>query len=168
MEIWIIGIPLVALMVYLSTRVKKMANQAYAEELIEREGFALIKPEGFIFLETPAEGLAFQAESKAFGENEATETIREASASVVIRSGDVKEAVRTATGSSNTEVISQTVDDCAIRIKENVGDAVLHVFRRIMNVDDYRFVELTVRVLDESLDEFENAAKAMIRSLRRN
>jgi hypothetical protein len=168
MEIWIIGIPLVALMVYLSTRVKKMANQAYAEELIEREGFALIKPEGFIFLETPAEGFAFQAESKAFGENEATETIREASASVVIENGDVKSAVKAATGSTDTEVISQTADDCVIRIKENVGDAVLHVFRRIMNIDDERFAELTVSVLDESLDEFENAARAMVRSLRRN
>jgi hypothetical protein len=168
MEIWIIGIPLVALMVYLSTRVKKMANQAYAEELIEREGFALIKPEGFIFLETPAEGFAFQAESKAFGENETTETIREASASVVIENGDVKSAVKAATGSTDTEVISQTADDCVIRIKENVGDAVLHVFRRIMNIDDERFAELTVSVLDESLDEFENAARAMVRSLRRN
>jgi hypothetical protein len=168
MEIWIIGIPLVALMVYLSTRVQKMANQAYAEELIEREGFALIKPEGFIFLETPAEGFAFQAESKAFGENEATETIREASASVVIKNGDVKSAVKAATGSTDTEVISQTADDCVIRIKENVGDAVLHVFRRIMNIDDKRFAELTVSVLDESLDEFENAARAMVRSLRRN
>jgi hypothetical protein len=168
MEIWIIGIPLVALMVYLSTRVKKMANQAYAEELIEREGFALIKPEGFIFLEMPAEGFAFQAESKAFGENEATETIREASASVVIENGDVKSAVKAATGSTDTEVISQTADDCVIRIKENVGDAVLHVFRRIMNIDDKRFAELTVSVLDESLDEFENAARAMVRSLRRN
>lgn len=167
MEIWIIGIPLVILMVYLSTRVKKLANQAYAEELIERDGFVLIKPEGLISIETPPEGVAFVAESKGFGESEATETLREASASVVIRSGDVKSAINAMT-TADVEVISQTDDDCAVRLKKSEKDAVSHVFRRIMALDENRFVELTVNVLDESLDEFEEGAKSMMRSLRRN
>jgi len=168
MEIWIIGIPLVALMIFLSTRIKKLANEAYGEELIQRDGFALIKPEGLIALETPAEPFAFQAESKAFGETEATEGVREASASVVVENGTIRDAADSLEKIPNIEILIKTEDDCSVRFKESDGDVVLHVFKRLMNLDDRRFVELTVKVLKESIEEFEEPAKTMIRSLRRN
>lgn len=168
MEIWIIGIPLVILMVFLSTRIKKLANQAYGEELIERDGFALIKPEGFIALENPEEGFQFQAESKGFGEREATESFREASASLAIREGNIETALSEQSTIEGLEVISRTDGDCSRRFKEMHDDAVVHVFQRLVSLDDACFAELTVKVLEESIDEFEEPAKLMIRSLRRN
>lgn len=168
MEIWIIGIPLVILMVFLSTRIKRLANQAYGEELIERDGFALIKPEGFIALENPEEGFQFQAESKGFGEGEATESIREASASLAIRQGDMETALSKQSAREEVEVVSRTDGDCSRRFKETQDDAVVHVFQRLVSLDGSHFAELKVKVLEESIDEFEEPAKLMIRSLRRN
>lgn len=168
MEIWIIGIPLVILMVFLSTRIKRLANQAYGEELIERDGFALLKPEGFIALESVEEGFQFQAESKGFGAREATEPYREASASLAIRQGNIEAALSEQSMVEGIEVISRTEGDCSRRFKEISGDAVVHVFQRFVSLDDSCFLELTVRVLEESIDEFEESAKLMIRSLRRN
>ena len=168
MEIWIIGIPLVILMVFLSTRIKKLANQAYGEELIERQGFALIKPEGLIALENPEEGFQFQAESKGFGQREETESFREASASVSINDVGIEPVVSKLLEMPNVEVILRSEDGCSVRYRDSEGEVVKHVFRRVMSKGTSRHIELRVTVLDESIDEFEEGAKAMIRSLREN
>ena len=48
MEILIPGLILVALMVYVSTKIKKNAVDAFGEETITTDDFVLIKPEGFL------------------------------------------------------------------------------------------------------------------------
>jgi len=73
MEILILGFILVALMAYVSTRIKKSAARAFEKETIETEDFSIVKPEGFL---NPAGGnseYAFEAYSKDFGENDAAE-----------------------------------------------------------------------------------------------
>jgi hypothetical protein len=73
MEIFILGIILVALMAYVSTRIKKSAARAFEKETIETEDFSIVKPEGLL---NPAGGnsaYAFEAYSKDFGENDAAE-----------------------------------------------------------------------------------------------
>ncbi len=93
MEILIPGLILVALMVYVSTRIKKSAAKAYAEELIDATDFSITKPEGFI---SPNEDskFAFAAYSKDFGSDEAGE-IRQVSAEVTVYEGKNLDAVRT-------------------------------------------------------------------------
>jgi hypothetical protein len=73
MEILILGFILVALMAYVSTRIKKSAAQAFEKETIETEDFKIVKPEGLL---NPINGnseYAFEAYSKEFGENDAAE-----------------------------------------------------------------------------------------------
>ena len=48
MEILIIGVIVVALMAYASTKIKKSAREAFEVEVFENEGFTITKPEGFI------------------------------------------------------------------------------------------------------------------------
>lgn len=67
MEILIIGIAIVALMAYVSTRIKKSAADAYLRETIDAPEFALVKPEGFLNPIDAKEGLAFYAYSKDYG-----------------------------------------------------------------------------------------------------
>ena len=71
MEILIIGGLLVALMAYLSTKIKKEAKRAYEQEVIETEGFKIVKPVDFIIPLKKASEYAFEAYSKDFGEDEA-------------------------------------------------------------------------------------------------
>ncbi|MDQ3800557.1 MAG: hypothetical protein M3384_13995 [Acidobacteriota bacterium] len=74
MEILILGVILVALMAYVSTRIKKSAAQAFERESIETEDFRLVKPEGFLSVVVDANSeYAFEAYSKDFGAGDAAE-----------------------------------------------------------------------------------------------
>src|SRR6185436_16743158 len=70
MEILIPGLALVALMVYVSTRIKRSAAKAFDQEVVETDEFTITKPEG-LFIPTDATDLAFAAYSKDFGTGEA-------------------------------------------------------------------------------------------------
>jgi hypothetical protein len=71
MEIFIVGVIVVALMVYVSTRIKKSAAQAYEPETIEAEDFTINKPAGFINPINDDSAFAFEAYTKDFGTDEA-------------------------------------------------------------------------------------------------
>lgn len=73
MEILILGIILVALMAYVSTRIKKSAAQAFERETIETEDFRIVKPEGFLNPVSENSENAFEAYSKDYGEADAAE-----------------------------------------------------------------------------------------------
>ena len=88
MEILIVGGILVALMAYVSTRIKKSAASAYESETIESEKFSLVKPEGFISPVGNASAFAFEAFSKDFGETDETEKLRRAQANLRIAAGE--------------------------------------------------------------------------------
>jgi hypothetical protein len=67
MELLIPGLILVAVMVYVSTRIKRSAAAAYEAELIETKFFSIKKPDGFIAVADPRRPLLFEAYSKEFG-----------------------------------------------------------------------------------------------------
>jgi hypothetical protein len=67
MEILIPGLILVALMVWLSTRIKRNAAAAFDAERIETEDLIVEKPEGFLHVLNDDSGLLFRAYSKDFG-----------------------------------------------------------------------------------------------------
>ncbi len=71
MEIFIFGVILVALMVYVSTKIKKVAAAAFERETIEAEDFTLSKPKGFIHPLNENSAFAFEAYTKDFGTDEA-------------------------------------------------------------------------------------------------
>jgi len=68
MEIFIVGAVVVALMVFVSTKIKRSAALAFEPEFVEKEDFTISKPEGFM---SPLDGNsehAFEAYSREFGE----------------------------------------------------------------------------------------------------
>ena len=73
MELLIPGLILVGLMVYASTRIKRVAAEAFEAETVENEWFSIEKPEGFLNVIAPPDGLEFEAYSKDFGVGEAAE-----------------------------------------------------------------------------------------------
>ncbi len=83
MELLIPGLILVALMVYVSTRIKKAAALAYEREVIETAEFSIVKPEGFLHPVKDSPEFAFEAYSKECGHEEAG-NIRQAAATVAV------------------------------------------------------------------------------------
>ncbi len=71
MEIFFVGVIVVALMVYVSTRIKKSAAQAYEPETIDTKDFIINKPAGFINPINDDSAFAFEAYTKDFGTDEA-------------------------------------------------------------------------------------------------
>lgn len=67
MEILIPGLIVVALMVYISTRIKRKAASAFEAETIETDEFVIQKPEGFLHNLNAKPSNIFEAYSKDFG-----------------------------------------------------------------------------------------------------
>ncbi|MGH9945996.1 MAG: hypothetical protein ACRD6X_02220 [Pyrinomonadaceae bacterium] len=106
MEILIPGLILVALMVYVSTRIKKAAASAYDEELIETDEFAIAKPDGFIIPADDESPFAFAAYSKEFGIGDADE-IRQVSAELTIYENEAVEEIRESIFENEVKLISE-------------------------------------------------------------
>ncbi len=74
MEIFIVGLVVVAVMVFVSTKIKARAAEAFEPERIDRKELIIIKPRGFM---TPVEsnsGFAFEAYSREYGEKKMRNT----------------------------------------------------------------------------------------------
>jgi hypothetical protein len=70
MEFVIPGLILVAVMVYVSTRIKRSAAEAYQAETVETELFLIRKPDGFVAIASPAAPLLFEAYTRDYGTGE--------------------------------------------------------------------------------------------------
>lgn len=92
MEILIVGVIVVAIMAYVSTKIKRAASEAYEQENVETEHFRLIKPEHFIIPVKDESEFAFEAYSKDYGEDLA-ENFRQSWAIVREKNGIEDEGV---------------------------------------------------------------------------
>jgi len=93
MELLIPGLILVALMAYVSTRIKKSAARAFEAEQVTGDGFSLEKPDGFLVRTGGEAFLLFDAYSKNFGTGGA-ENIRAATATVTASSEGLDKAAK--------------------------------------------------------------------------
>ena len=91
MEIFIIGLIIVAVMVWASTKIKRTAAQAFDAENIRGDGFTLEKPEGFLNRVYEKHDMLFDAYSKDFGTDDNV-NIRTATAVVYPTDEPINEA----------------------------------------------------------------------------
>jgi hypothetical protein len=144
MEILILGVILVALMAYVSTRIKKSAARAFEKEVIETEDFSLVKPEGFLHPLNDDSEYAFEAYSKEFGEDGAAAKMRRARA--IVR---INESYGQA-----TDVVTETERD------EN--GAQLQTFRKVLK--NRKIFELEISVLREYKEQYLDKINEMLDS----
>jgi hypothetical protein len=120
MELLIPGLILVALMAYVSTRIKRSAARAFEAETVETDEFVIQKPEGFLNVLNGDPKFAFQAYSKEFGED-ADRNIRAATASLKIIQGSA-------------------IDDQVARIR-SMPDEITNEVSEVIGEKLYRVVE---------------------------
>ena len=87
MEILIIGALFVALMAYVSTKIKRRAQAAYEQEPLENEYFTITKPEGFIVPVKESSEFLFETYSKDLGEEFTNEEFYQCRANVTEKTG---------------------------------------------------------------------------------
>ena len=125
MEILIVGVIVVALMVWTSTRIKRNAAAAFEAETIETDKFTLKKSTGWLSIVDPREPYLFEGYTKELG-SRPCENVRLGTASIEATSGTVDDIVTEATADAE--------------VKDDI--------REIVNERHYRIIELT-RVDDE-------------------
>ena len=140
----IIGVLIVALMVYTSTKIKKSAREAFEPEKFENDEFMLMKPDGFIIPFNRNSPYPFEAYSKDFGDDEAAK-LNQCWAVVNIKIGFQK--------SSST------------KSEKNEKDVLIHVFtKRLGNKAAKKTYELEISVLDDYREAFAEKIETMLSS----
>ena len=170
MEILIVGVAVVALMVFVSTKIKKSAAAAYQPETIETEEFKIYKPEGFIHPLNDDSGLAFVANSKEWGKNEASK-FRQAKAVVrVISNSDFKIVCENAKKSSGKVKSKQFVKSAPVGQKifllegeTTEADVKIITFWEIIE-SGKKIYELKIAVLETYAEDFAERINAMTAS----
>ncbi len=174
MEIFIIGVVIVALMVYVSTKIKKSAAQAFERETIETEDFTLVKPEGFMHPLRDESEFAFEAFSKDFGDGE-LRNIWQANVELLVHSGtnlkEICSKIRNFADSIlSEEKIKETPADQRISLIEGeitIDDVHKHVFWKVVeSVSQKKVFELRAFVLESNLNDHAQKIEEMFESFR--
>jgi hypothetical protein len=174
MEILIVGGALVALMVYVSTRIKKSAARAYERETVETEEFSLVKSEGFIIPVNENSEYVFEARSKDYGDEEAHQ-FPKVSVKLKVSSDSNFETVCRNTSSIDNKITSENfpMDDsakqkvCLLESKETESGISFDVFHKIVESSERRKIyDLKISVLQENREQYDEQMNEMIASFQ--
>jgi hypothetical protein len=159
----VIGLIIVALMVYTSTRIKRVSAAAYEPETIETDGFGIGKPAGFLSVVDPKPPYSFQAYSKDFGTDEA-ENIHLATANVMISDASLDETV-SAFGASGSE-LREVIDNVHYRVLELKTEEKGIDFVELVKLAerDGKVYTFTIKIIAETTDEFRRDIESMLDS----
>ncbi len=164
MEILIPGLILVALMVWASTKIKKVAAKAYEPETIETDDFVINKPAGFLTVIGGDPQLAFESYSKEFGSENAAE-FRKATARIKVSDAGTRRG-NPHTGDEIVSDVSKKIDGRSYRVTEarrTVKNVEFQVFRKSAETNG-RIVKLEVVALNETTEEFLRDIESMLLS----
>jgi hypothetical protein len=168
MEILIIGGIIVALMVYASTRIKRSAAEAFAEETIDADEFSLVKPEGFLAPVEPEDFLAFYAYSKEFGEEGGAEKLRQSLIKLKVLAGrGLAEIGRDIKKSFDAVLSEEKPDENTILLKgERSENDVETLFYHKIVATGEKIFDLEISVLADYREKYSERAEKLLESFR--
>lgn len=154
----VIGLILVALMVYTSTRIKRMTAAAFEAETVETDDFVIEKPDGFLHVINGDAQYAFETYSKEFG-GPGAENVRRATATVTVFTGTsvANEAVRlVSSGNKVLEDRSEVISEVKYRLIETrstVNDVEFRNLFKLASRGDKTFVFTITTIADTTEDQ---------------
>ncbi len=167
MEILIIGIIIVALMVYTSTRIKRSAAQAFEEETIETDDFFLVKPAGFLNPIRDESEFAFEAYSKDYGEED-SEKLRQAHTVLkVFTDRKFTEVCKDAKRSVDKVLSEEKFGKGTLLLKGEKAEKTVEteIYHKIIE-DEQKIYDLQVTVLGETREVYKERINKLIESFR--
>ena|SRR5437773_4120997 len=166
MELLIPGLILVALMVYVSTRIKKSAARAFDTEEFENDEFSLVKPEGFLHKINDVD-FAFVAYSKEFAP-EPADNFRAARAFVSVQNIGLKEFLAQEKATFSLFCSEDEFEIDGSRAVLLSGEVIrnghsFEIFSKIIEKRD-RTVVLKIEVIKELISDFRRKTDEMLTS----
>ncbi len=151
MELLIPGLILVALMVYASTRIKKITAQAFEAETIETDEFSIQKPDGFLHNLNGDPKYIFEAYSKEY--SKANDKLRVGTATIIrLENTSIDDVVDEL---SQTGIITdegtEILDETAYRMLVSRGDEKEISYKLAERNDSVYKLEITA--MEESKNE---------------
>ena len=170
MEIFIVGGIVVALMVFVSTKIKKSAAAAYQAETVETKAFTIYKPEGFLHPLNDDSEYAFEANSKEYGKNDADKFRQARAALRVISDSDFKTVCENAKKSAG-KIKSKKFDENApagrkiftLTGETSESDVKILTFWKIVE-NNKKIYELKAAIIETYAEEFAERVGAMVKS----
>ena len=162
MEIFIVGIIVVALMVFVSTKIKKSAAHAFEREIIETENYKIVKPEGFINPLRENSDYEFEAYSKDFGEKD-ERNIWQAQVYLSVSANSNFAAVCERAKQQSDEVLSEEISAdaiggekiCLIETEKTEEETKFYEFRKIVESRrQHKIYDLRIMVLKSFRDVY--------------
>ena len=168
MEIFIFGLILVALMVFVSTKIKKSAAQAFEPEAIETEDFRINKPEGFINPINEDSAFAFEAYTKELGENDA-KNFRQAQANLrIITDSDFEAVCGNAKASADKILSEKWFENPRIYLLESEkieNDVpIISSWKIVENIRNRKIYELQISLIEAYREDYVARTNELINS----
>jgi hypothetical protein len=160
-------------MVYASTKIKRIAAEAYEREVVATEEFNLVKPEGFIIPTGDDSQFAFKARSKDFGEDEAPDTPQVLVGLSVYADANFETICENARKTA-TEILSEDLIDnlperkiYQVEFEKNVNEIPFYVFHKIVeNSARQKVYDLKISVLRDFREKHEEQIGEILSSFK--
>lgn len=175
MEILIIGIIVVALMIFISTKIKNSAAQAFESEIIERDEFRIIKPEGLMSPLDENSDYPFEARSREYGDDRISRNIRRAQAFLTVEKGlnfkaECKKAKQSVEKILSEKVLNEAGGDEKIFLLEGEKNekevSMIEFWKIIQSKKRKKTYHLRISVLQPYRDEYIHKINEMTNSFR--
>jgi len=162
----VVGLLIVALMVYTSTRIKRTTAAAFEAETVETDEFVVNKPDGFLHVLNGDPQYAFEAYSKEFG-GPGAENIRRATATLTVTAGSTaadEAARRLNTGNNLIDDVSEVVNETKYRLIETIAAVNDVEYRNLFKLAerDGKAYVFTVTVLADTDDDTMRSAESLL------
>lgn len=169
MELLIPGLILVALMVWASTKIKRITAAAFEPERVEMPLYSIYKPSGFLHVLNDESGLDFRAYSRDV-ESIGKRDLRAATIEVeVFESKDLESRLAEIRRDFDMPSISKYLDggenSAIIQMRRPDGAAEYAETRKIVSRGN-RLIELRVAVLEQRADEFASSVEQILDGFR--
>ena len=162
----------IALLLFISSKIRNAANQAYEPERIERENFSIYKPEGYLNPVEFTEQTPFEAYTRELGERSAGR-LRKSLAKLTVTDGMNFDNLRKEIKKNAQECVSTKFDEnapegqriCLIETKKTEKEITTIILNKIVESRrQKKTYDLEISVLEEYRDEFEERINRMFES----
>lgn len=162
----------IALLLFVSSKIRKAASAAYEPEQIERENFRIYKPEGYLNPVEWTEKKPFEAYTRELGERSAGR-LRKSLAKLTVSDGLVFDNLRKEIKKNAEQFVSVRFDEeapegeriCLIETKKEADEITTVFLNKIVESRrQKKTYDLEISILEEYRDEYEERIDRMLDS----
>lgn len=162
----------IALLLFISSKIRNAANQAYEPERIERETFSINKPEGYLNPVEYTERIPFEAYTRELGER-SMGRLRKSLAKMTVSDGLKFDNLRKEIKKEAQEFVSTIFDEnapegeriCLIETKKTDNEITTVFLNKIVESRrQKKTYNLEISVLEDYRDEYEEKMGEMLNS----